>query len=77
MTYDYIVDASGGGDFRTVQEAIDAATEGTPTLYEKRIFVETGTYRETITTTASSADLEGVSFVRPPWYKRLWRRLRG
>lgn len=34
--YDYIVDANGGGDFRTVQEAIDAGG--------KTIFVKPGTY---------------------------------
>ena len=33
MKYDYIVDAKGGGDFRTIQEAVDANNENRPCTY--------------------------------------------
>lgn len=55
QTYDFVVDASGNGDFTTVQQAIDAV----PVLRENetRIFIKKGVYKEKLTLPASKTNV--------------------
>lgn len=57
--YDFVVDAAGAGDFRTMQEAVDAM----PYYGKGRridIFVRNGTYREKVSVHASRHNLRFV-----------------
>jgi pectin methylesterase-like acyl-CoA thioesterase len=47
QTYDFVVDAKGTGNFRTVQAAIDSAPAARTTAF--RIFIKNGKYKEKIT----------------------------
>ena len=53
--YDFIVDASGNGDFKTVQEAINAVPDMRKT--ETRIFIKKGTYKEKLILPASKTNV--------------------
>ncbi|UGU15270.1 pectinesterase family protein [Sinomicrobium kalidii] len=53
--YDFVVDQSGNGDFRTVQEAIDAVPDFRK--YETKIFVKNGKYKEKLVLPASKTNV--------------------
>jgi pectinesterase len=44
LVYDFVVAADGSGDFRTIQEAVDAVRDYTP--LPRSIFIRDGVYRE-------------------------------
>lgn len=58
VNYNFIVDASGKGQFRSVQAALNAIPAGNKKPY--RIFIKNGFYKEVITVDASKS---GISLI--------------